>query len=180
MGAGGPPPPPLPPSGNAPPLPQAGGGGRDDLMAAIRGGGTGGLRKVKDTEKRDRSAAQVPGGETGSSAPDGAPPTPAGDAGGLAGALQAALAKRKTKVSGSGKLQALPISVFEVLMRLQMTRRMTTTIGEATLSSEKLCFLLSRSCYALLYYAFSKRWSGYFSVCMVGVDICKVYNLCKI
>lgn len=101
----GPPAPPLPPgSANPPPLP-SGGGGRDDLLASIRSGGAGGLRKVKDTEKRDRSAAAVPGGESAAPAPPGAPATPAGDAGGLAGALQAALANRKKKVSGSGKFE---------------------------------------------------------------------------
>lgn len=72
-------------------------------MAAIRasgGKGGGGLRKVKENEKRDRSGAAVPGSASESSAP-----TPSGGAaqGGLAGALQDALAKRKQKVSGSGK-----------------------------------------------------------------------------
>ncbi|GLA18915.1 hypothetical protein AnigIFM62618_006573 [Aspergillus niger] len=111
-GAGAPPPPPPPPGAGAPPPPPPGGaapplpkaeGGRNDLMAAIRasgGKGGGGLRRVKDTEKRDRSAALVPGSASESSAP-----TPSGGAaqGGLAGALQDALAKRKQKVSGSGK-----------------------------------------------------------------------------
>ncbi|EAU32581.1 conserved hypothetical protein [Aspergillus terreus NIH2624] len=99
-GAGAPPPPP-PPGGAAPPLPKPA-GGRDDLMAAIRasgGAGAGGLRKVRDTEKRDRSAAMVPGGANESSAPT--PSSGGGPQGGLAGALQDALAKRKQKVSGS-------------------------------------------------------------------------------
>lgn len=67
-------------------------------MAAIRSGTT--LRKVKDSEKRDRSAAMVPG-----AANDGpsAPKPSATPATGLAGAIQDALAKRKQKVSGSGK-----------------------------------------------------------------------------
>lgn len=73
------------------------------MLAAIRasgGQGGGGLRKVKDTEKKDRSAAMVPGGanETAASPSAGGAPQ-----GGLAGALQDALAKRKQKVSGSGK-----------------------------------------------------------------------------
>ncbi|KAJ9659071.1 hypothetical protein H2198_003360 [Neophaeococcomyces mojaviensis] len=110
-GSGGPPPPPLPPGGlgSAPPLPKStGGGDRDDLLAAIRGGGAGGLRKVKDTDKRDRSAAMVPGSENvaatsggGGGGGGGGSPAPAGDAAGLAGALQAALNQRKKKVSGS-------------------------------------------------------------------------------
>jgi len=81
--------------------------GRDDLLASIRGvgGASGGLRKVKDTEKRDRSAAAVPGAEPGApSAPS--PGAGAGSAGpdtqgGIAGAIQAALLQRKKKVSGS-------------------------------------------------------------------------------
>ncbi|KAJ5787811.1 hypothetical protein N7457_002801 [Penicillium paradoxum] len=72
------------------------------LLASIRasgGSGGGGLRKVKDTDKKDRSAALVPGGanET-SAAPSGSGGAPQG---GLAGALQDALNKRKQRVSGS-------------------------------------------------------------------------------
>ncbi|KAK5065394.1 hypothetical protein LTR84_001232 [Exophiala bonariae] len=109
--SGGPPPPPPPPPGGAGPppprLPSGGGDPHDSLLAAIRGTGGksgGGLRKVKDSEKRDRSAAQVPGSENVASAPSGgAPGSPAGgaDQGGLAGALAAALSQRKKKVSGS-------------------------------------------------------------------------------
>lgn len=68
-------------------------------MASIRSGG-GGLRKVKDSEKRDRSAAIVPGSANESTA--AAPPS--GDSGpqsGLAGAFKSALEKRKQKVGGS-------------------------------------------------------------------------------
>ena len=67
--------------------------------------GGGGLRKVKDSEKRDRSAAAVPGAEPGPATGDGPSTAAAGaDAGGgLAGALAAALSQRKKKVSGSGK-----------------------------------------------------------------------------
>ncbi|KIX10641.1 uncharacterized protein Z518_01725 [Rhinocladiella mackenziei CBS 650.93] len=107
--SGPPPPPPMP--GNSgpapPPLPSVGGDGRDELLAAIRGTGGkagGGLRKVKESEKRDRSAAMVPGAESSASPPPpGAPGSPAGtaDQGGLAGALAAALSQRKKKVSGS-------------------------------------------------------------------------------
>lgn len=84
-------------------------------MAAIRssgGKGGGGLRKVKDTEKKDRSGAMVPGGanETSAASPSagGAPQ------GGLAGALQDALAKRKQKVSGSGKHQFPELFVINI------------------------------------------------------------------
>ncbi|KAJ5180067.1 hypothetical protein N7492_003277 [Penicillium capsulatum] len=96
--------PPPPPAGGAPPpLASTSGGGRDDLMAAIRasgGQGGGGLRKVKETDKKDRSAAMVPGGANESAAASSGGGAPQG---GLAGALQDALNKRKKKVSGSGK-----------------------------------------------------------------------------
>lgn len=61
------------------------------------------MRKVNETERKDRSAALVPGAAAESSS--GASPSGGGGApqGGLAGALQDALAKRKQKVSGSGK-----------------------------------------------------------------------------
>lgn len=77
-------------------------------MASIRssgGKGGGGLRTVKDSDKKDRSAAFVPGSANESSAA----PSSGGSApqGGLAGALQDALAKRKQKVSGSGKYPSL-------------------------------------------------------------------------
>jgi len=70
--------------------------------------GGGRLRKVSEHEKRDRSAAAVPGAEP--SAPPAATTAAAGGAdagGGLAGALAAALSQRKKKVSGSGKSDIL-------------------------------------------------------------------------
>jgi hypothetical protein len=73
------------------------GGGRDNLLADIRGGAR--LKKVSDAEKRDRSAAIVPGSEPSAGAPSPAPAGPAD--GGLAGALANALAARKSKVSHS-------------------------------------------------------------------------------
>ena len=83
-------------------LPKAPVGGRDGLLADIRGGAR--LKKVSDSEKRDRSAAAVPGQEPSAgaagAAAGGAAPGP--DAG-LAGALASALAARKSKVSHSGK-----------------------------------------------------------------------------
>lgn len=61
------------------------------------------MKKVGDTERRDRSAALVPGATDGASGGRGTSPTPIGGAeGGLAGALAAALSKRKAKVSASG------------------------------------------------------------------------------
>ncbi|MCJ1374144.1 hypothetical protein MMC20_005376 [Loxospora ochrophaea] len=114
---GAPPPPPLPPSSGpaAPPLPPghntAGGpplpqpaGARDNLLESIRGsGGIGGgkLRRVSSREKRDRSAAMVPGASSPSSsgAPAGPAPSPGG--GGLADALAMALSARNKKVSAS-------------------------------------------------------------------------------
>ncbi|KAI1626575.1 hypothetical protein EDD37DRAFT_560498 [Exophiala viscosa] len=103
--SGPPPPPPMPgASGPAPPLPPVGGDDRDSLLAAIRGTGGGGLRKVRDTEKRDRSSAMVPGTESSAPPPPSGAPGSSGaapDQGGLAGALAAALSQRKKKVSGS-------------------------------------------------------------------------------
>ena len=98
-------------------------------MASIRGGAQ--LKKVSDAEKRDRSAAAVPGAEPA------APPPPAaggggggGEQGGLAGALASALAARKSKVSHSGKC-SLPffhfcsaVSFGLSLLLGQMMRRM--------------------------------------------------------
>ncbi|EFE39459.1 hypothetical protein TRV_05856 [Trichophyton verrucosum HKI 0517] len=89
-----PPPPPAPPGGAVPSLPKAP-PGKDDLMASIRASSGRGLRKVSEAEKRDRSAAMVPGSATDSSAASPAP------AGGMMGAIQDALAKRKKKVSAS-------------------------------------------------------------------------------
>ncbi|KAG4026695.1 hypothetical protein MFRU_037g00080 [Monilinia fructicola] len=105
-----PPPPPPPPGPShdsgyasgvpAPPKPT---GDRADLMANIqKAGGIGALRKVDRSQIRDRSAAAVPGADTGP-AGSGLPPAGAssGGGGGLADALAAALNKRKQKVSAS-------------------------------------------------------------------------------
>lgn len=60
---------------------------------------------MSSQEKRDRSAAMVPGGATSSPSAGGAQPnTNAG--GGLADALAQALSARNKKVSASGKLSA--------------------------------------------------------------------------
>ncbi|KAF2753547.1 WH1-domain-containing protein [Pseudovirgaria hyperparasitica] len=103
LGSEAPPPPPLPGrdggAANVPPLPQPS-GGRNDLMASIRDGAR--LKKVSDTEKKDRSAALVPGHEPASSSGGGTAAAGAAAAGGgLAGALAVALAERKSKVSHS-------------------------------------------------------------------------------
>lgn len=152
-----PPPPPMPPSSGGPPppppMPPRGGGGdtgvgsdtaaavpkaalpgRDGLLADIRGGSK--LKKVSDAEKRDRSAAAVPGSEPAAPPPGASGGGGGGDAqGGLAGALASALAARKSKVSHSGKcnsrrLDSLP--GHETDRPSQMTRK-TTTIGSATI-----------------------------------------------
>ncbi|MCJ1355826.1 MAG: hypothetical protein MMC33_005818 [Icmadophila ericetorum] len=124
---GGPPPPPLPPSSNAPPpppLPPGAGppppplppgrgagppapalpappGDRADILASIRaagGIGSGRLKKVSDQEKRDRSAAVVPG--TTSSGSSASPAAPSGG-NSLGDSIAKALAERNKKVSAS-------------------------------------------------------------------------------
>lgn len=78
--------------------------GRDGLLSDIRGGAK--LKKVSDKDKRDRSAAAVPGSEPAAPPPSapGGGAGGGGDAqGGLAGALASALAARKSKVSHSGE-----------------------------------------------------------------------------
>ncbi|KAH8597825.1 hypothetical protein B0O99DRAFT_507493 [Bisporella sp. PMI_857] len=103
-----PPPPPNRDSGYAsgvpaPALPQPA-GDRANLLAGIQNaGGIRALKKVDKSQVRDRSAAVIPGGDTGP-AGSGLPPTGAGGAaggGGMADALAAALNKRKQKVSAS-------------------------------------------------------------------------------
>lgn len=77
------------------------------MLADInKAGGIGALKKVDPSQVRDRSAALVPGGADTGPAGSGLPPAGAtsGADGGLAGALAAALNKRKQKVSASGKL----------------------------------------------------------------------------
>ena len=117
--SGAPPPPPAPPlPPPAPALPsaaasketdvdgpsqplQAADPGRGTLLADIRGGAR--LKKVSASEKKDRSAAMVPGsGSSGPSAPGTGPSGGGAADGGLAGALASALAARKSKVSHSG------------------------------------------------------------------------------
>jgi Wiskott-Aldrich syndrome protein len=75
--------------------------GRDGLLADIRGGAR--LKKVSDSEKRDRSGAAVPGAEPASPATGGGAAAGGAAAGGMAGALASALAARKAKVSHSGE-----------------------------------------------------------------------------
>lgn len=83
-------------------VPKVAAPGRDGLLADIRGGAR--LKKVSDAEKKDRSAAMVPGSEAATAAPASGGASGGGDAqGGLAGALASALAARKSKVSHSGK-----------------------------------------------------------------------------
>lgn len=106
--AGGLPPPPLPPgrgSANAPPLPMLP-PGKDNLLASIRatgGVGSGLLKRVSSQEKRDRSAAMVPGAATSNPSAGTSQTTSTGGGGGLADALAQALSARNKKVSASGK-----------------------------------------------------------------------------
>jgi neural Wiskott-Aldrich syndrome protein len=87
---------------------QPGAPGRDGLLADIRGGAR--LKKVSDSEKRDRSGAMVPGAEPTAPPPPASGGAPAGGEGGLAGALASALAARKSKVGrDSGKLTYAPV-----------------------------------------------------------------------
>lgn len=76
------------------------------MLASIRAaGGIGGgrLRKVDESQKRDRSTVVLSGsGGVGSDHTSSTPATTGGEVG-LAGALAAALSKRKTRVSQSGK-----------------------------------------------------------------------------
>ncbi|MCJ1448722.1 MAG: hypothetical protein MMC23_009239 [Stictis urceolatum] len=109
-GGGPPAPPPHPPgrgsSTDAPTLPVSS-GGKDALLASIRGVGgskSGGLRRVKSSEKNDRSAAMVPGSDltkASGGAGAGSVGPPAGAGGGLADALASALSARNKKVSAS-------------------------------------------------------------------------------
>lgn len=124
-GSAGPFPPPLPSSGARPTPPLSHGGGlpqppareptaapprlmptpgKEDVLASIRAsGGIKGLKRVSSQEKRDRSAAAVPGVAGGSSSGSGATSAPSAG-GGLAEALAAALSERNKKVSASGML----------------------------------------------------------------------------
>ena len=103
------------------------------MLASIRasgGVGGGGLKKVSDKEKRDRSAVAVPGAEPNAHATD-APSAPAGGGGsGLQDALAAALSKRNKKVSKSGKRSILSCHHVSVANEIrQMTRTTMMMIG---------------------------------------------------
>lgn len=78
--------------------------GKEGVLASIRAsGGIKGLKRVSSQEKRDRSAAVVPGMAEKSSSGGGATSAPSAG-GGLAEALAAALSERNKKVSASGML----------------------------------------------------------------------------
>lgn len=87
--------------------------GRDGLLSEIRGGSK--LKKVSESEKRDRSAAAVPGSEPAAPAPGAAGGASGGAEaqGGLAGALASALAARKSKVSHSGKCPSVYLMIVD-------------------------------------------------------------------
>ena len=112
---------------SAPPLPKPT-GGKEDVLASIRAsGGVGGgrLKKVSDTEKRDRSAAAVPGAAATSASGGNATPATTGAGGGLADALAQALSARNKKVSASGKSRKLhsPSAVFANVLHRRRSRR---------------------------------------------------------
>lgn len=130
------------------PLPAAAG---DPTRSAVLGdiqkaGGIGALKKVDRSQIRDRSSAQVGGGNDTGPHGSGLPPagvSPGGTGGGndMASALATALAARNKKVSHSGKFcypcplfpHVLPLVEICSLVRLadisykQMMRRMTTS-----------------------------------------------------
>ena len=129
----------------APSAPQPGRGG---LLADIRGGAK--LKKVSDSEKRDRSAAAVPGSEA-ASAPSAATSGGGGDAaqGGLAGALASALAARKSKVSHSGKfipgeretLEGFCANYFvQMMRRMMMIGRDDQIVEDSRCSGNEVAF----------------------------------------
>lgn len=77
--------------------------GSNDLLASIRSSGgiqSGRLKRVSSQERRDRSAAVIPGASSSSNAT----PTPAAG-NGLADALATVLSQRKKKVSASGEFE---------------------------------------------------------------------------
>lgn len=81
------------------------------MLASIRAsGGIGGgrLKRVSSKDKRDRSAAAIPGAPSTGAASSSNAPTPAAG-GGLADALAAALSQRNKKVSASGKYFSVQI-----------------------------------------------------------------------
>jgi F0F1-type ATP synthase membrane subunit c/vacuolar-type H+-ATPase subunit K len=133
--SGPPPPPPMPPrapggdigvgADTAAAVPKIAVPGRDGLLNDIRGGAR--LKKVSDTEKRDRSAAAVPGSEPAApaagAAAGGAAASSAEAQGGLAGALASALAARKSKVSHSGKYLVVRMVLLEGLQLTFIHRR---------------------------------------------------------
>jgi Wiskott-Aldrich syndrome protein len=82
---------------------------------------------VSDQEKKDRSAALVPGQEPAATPSGGGGATPAPEAG-LAGALASALEKRKAKVSHSGESAYLLMN--ESLLTAVQMMRMTMMTGE--------------------------------------------------
>jgi hypothetical protein len=103
---------------------------RVNLLADIQKGAR--LKKVSDQEKKDRSAAIVPGTEPpkGSS---GASSGPVGADAGLAGALASALAARKSKVAHSGKcLIPVPCSNLVLIITSVQTMKTIKMIGKST------------------------------------------------
>lgn len=140
----GPPPPPLPPGGGPPPPPLPPGrgagdssasapamAGKEDMLASIRAsGGIGGgrLKRVSSKDKRDRSAAVIPGAPSSGAASGSVASAPAAG-GGLADALAAALSQRNKKVSASGKSSSCSRSGPSWWLNGVQTTKMTVMIG---------------------------------------------------
>jgi hypothetical protein len=98
------------------------------MLADIQNaGGIGALKKVDRSQIRDRSQAQVGGGDSGSAAPPPGAPTPPGGAPNMADALAAALQRRKGKVSKSGKLSS-PEVPHKILFDTDTLQMMKTTM----------------------------------------------------
>lgn len=156
----GPPAPPGPPPPSLPPSSATQAQGRGGLLADIQKGAR--LKKVSETEKRDRSSAlAASGNDSGSNAtPSSAGPSGAGAAdggGGMAGALASALAARKAKVSHSGTfsfflfLLLSPLFAFCIIRSFHLcfcytSSRLTLTIfclvvSSFALRAHSLCML---------------------------------------
>lgn len=144
--------------------------GRGGLLADIRGGAK--LKKVSDQEKRDRSAAAVPGAEPSSPGASGSAAGGAAAGGGMAGALASALAARKAKVSHSGEYCPLLILVESgVLIGLQMMRRMMM-IGERSGGECAICI------YALCLSSTASRQENLGDCKSIYHEICSIEIAC--
>lgn len=101
------------------------------MLASIRAsGGIGGgrLKRVSSQEKRDRSAAAIPGAASTGAAAISNTQAPSGG-GGLADALAAALSQRNKKVSASGMYHKSSRLIAMINLVLPQMMKMTRMIG---------------------------------------------------